>query len=46
MTCPLDHGSSAWCLDCKYAKEGLCDWPHKVGALFLRNTGGKYGTMV
>ena len=26
--CPLGHLDKTWCLGCRYAKEGLCDWPH------------------
>jgi hypothetical protein len=32
--CPLNHKGVEWCLDCKFAKEGLCDYPYKI-------TGGK-----
>jgi len=28
MTCPLKIKD---CHDCKYAKEGLCDYPYKIG---------------
>lgn len=29
MTCPLGHTNKEWCLDCKYAKEGKCDYPNE-----------------
>jgi hypothetical protein len=29
--CPIGHDKDAtWCLDCKYAKEGLCDYPYVI----------------
>ncbi len=35
MTCPMhpERTDPRWCLDCERAKEGLCDYPHKVTVL-------------
>ncbi len=30
MDCPLGFKEKEWCLDCKFQKQGLCDWPHKI----------------
>ena len=26
--CPLGWPDKTWCVDCRFAKEGLCDWPN------------------
>ena len=30
MNCPLYYPNKEWCIDCKFAKEGLCDYPCNI----------------
>ncbi len=39
MSCSLGHTEKSWCLDCKFAKEGLCDYPHKVPVAYDKRSG-------
>jgi hypothetical protein len=43
MICPLTNTELKDCIDCKYCKDGLCDYPYRFGMTLeeIKKIGGK-----